>query len=149
MILGFINGDPRDPVILGALHSNVKTAPIEADDENFEKGIYTKGEMKITFDDDKRNILVETNSGNSILLSEENGGIVIADENGNSVTLNSDGISLESSKDIILKASGDIKVEGTNADCKANANLTLKGGAAAELSSDGNATLKGAMVMIN
>ena len=149
VVLGFINGDPRDPVILGALHSNVNTAPIEADDDNFEKGIYTKGEMKITFDDDKKKMFLETGSGNSILLSEEDGEIVITDENDNSITLNSNGISLDSAKDIILKASGDIKIEGTNADFKASANMTLQGSAAAELSSDGNATVKGSIVMIN
>ena len=149
VVLGFINGDPRDPIVLGALHSNVNTAPTSADDDNFEKGIYTKGEMKITFDDDKKKIRLETKSGNTILLSEEDGEIVITDENDNSITLNADGIALDSTKDIILKAGGDIKIEGINSDIKADANLTLKGGAAAELGSDGNTTVKGSMVMIN
>jgi Rhs element Vgr protein len=149
VLLGFINGDPRDPVILGSLHSNINTAPIEASDDNFEKGIYTRGEMQISFDDDKKNLLIKTESGNSIMLSEENGEIAIDDENGNSVKLNSDGISLESVKDIILKASGDVKIEGVNVEAEANANLTLKGSAAAELNSSGNTTVAGSMVMIN
>jgi uncharacterized protein involved in type VI secretion and phage assembly len=149
VVLGFINGDPRNPVILGALHSNVNAAPIDASDDNFEKGIYTKGEMKLTFDDDKKNILIETQSGNSILLSEENGEIVVADENDNTITMNSDGITLESASDITLKASGDVKVEGTNVEAKADAGLTMQGGASADLKSDGNATVKGSMVMIN
>jgi len=149
VVLGFINGDPRNPVILGALHSNVNTAPSEASDDNFEKGIYTKGEMKLTFDDDKKNILLETQSGNSILLSEENGAIVVTDENDNTITMNSDGITLESAGDLLLKAGGDVKIAGTNVEVKADAGLTLQGGSAADLKSDGNATVKGAMVMIN
>ncbi len=149
VLLGFINGDPRDPVILGSLHSNINAAPIEASDDNFEKGIYTRGEMQISFDDDKKNLLIKTESGNSIMLSEENGEIAKDDENGNSVKLNSDGISLESAKDIILKACGDVKIEGVNVEAEANANLTLKGSAAAELNSSGNTTVKGSRVMVN
>jgi len=39
VIIGFINGDPRDPVVLGMLHSSNKPAPLEASNDNHEKGI--------------------------------------------------------------------------------------------------------------
>jgi hypothetical protein len=71
------------------------------------------------------------------------------DENQNKVTLSRDGISMESAKDIILKASGDIKIEGTNVEIKASAQLKSEGSAGAELSSSGSTVVKGSIVQIN
>jgi hypothetical protein len=56
---------------------------------------------------------------------------------------------LESAKDIILKASGDVKIEGTNIEIKASAQLKAEGGAGAEFSSSASTTVKGSLVQIN
>lgn len=149
VIIGFINGDPRNAVVLGALNSNKFPAPTEANDDNFEKGIYTKGEMKLTFDDDKKHIKLETKSGNSVLLSEDEAGIIIADENSNTITMSSDGISIESAKDIILKASGDIKMEGNNVEQTAQMSYKATGTSGVEVTASGNTVIKGALVQIN
>ena len=45
------------------------------------------------------------------------------DQNGSSITLDDGGITLTSSKDITLKASGDLKVEGPNVELKASASF--------------------------
>jgi Rhs element Vgr protein len=150
VLIGFINDDPRDPVILGALNSGKSPAPIEASDDNFEKGIYTLGEMKLVFNDDEKSVLIETKSGNSVLLSEKEAGIVITDENQNSITMSSDGIEIKSAKDILLKApQGDIKAEANNIEEKANMNYKASGSAGSEVSASGNTVIKGAMVQIN
>jgi len=54
VIIGFINEDPNDAVVLGMLHSSAKPAPLAASDDNHEKGIITRSEMKVLFDDDKK-----------------------------------------------------------------------------------------------
>lgn len=149
VIVGFINDDPRDPVVLGMVHSSAKPAPFTATDDNNEKGIVTRSEMKFVFDDDLKSINLETPAGNIILLSEDEGGISLADENGNKILLNSDGITLESAKDIILKASGDIKAEGINLEFKASAQFKAEGQAGLEASSSAVAVLKGSLVQIN
>ncbi|MEL6867147.1 MAG: type VI secretion system tip protein VgrG, partial [Bacteroidota bacterium] len=149
VLLGFINDDPRDAVILGALHSNKWPAPLEATDDNFEKGIITKGAMQLLFNDDTKVITINTESGNSLKLSEEDGGIFIEDENGNKIELTSDGMLLDSPGDINLKAAGDVNIEGTNVNIAASANLVADGGAGAELTSSATATIKGSLVQIN
>jgi hypothetical protein len=63
--------------------------------------------------------------------------------------MDKDGIKLESSKDIVLKATGDFKLEGVNAEMKASASFKAEGSAKAELSSGGSTTVKGSMVQIN
>ncbi len=149
VIVGFINDDPNQAIILGSLHSSAKPAPFEAKDKDFEKGIVTSKELKLVFDDKKNSILIETPNGNQILLSEDEGGILIEDENGNKLSMNSEGISIESSKDLILKAGGNVKINGVNIGIKANAEFKAEGAAGAEVSTSAIAVLKGSLVQIN
>lgn len=53
VIIGFINEDPNNAIVLGMLHSGGKPAPITASDDNHQKGIVTRSEMKVLFDDEK------------------------------------------------------------------------------------------------
>lgn len=55
VIVGFVAQDPRHPVILGSLHSEANTAPspLEGSDDNHIKGIVTRGNMRLIFDDEK------------------------------------------------------------------------------------------------
>lgn len=149
VLVGFINDDPRDPVILGMMNSSAKPAPAQASDDNHEKGFVTREELRLWFNDDEKSITVETPNGNSIILSDDDGSIKLEDENGNTLFMNTDGITLESTADITMKASGDVKIEGINIEQKANAQFKAEGTAGAEVSSSGTSVLKGAIVQIN
>jgi Rhs element Vgr protein len=149
VIVGFLNGDPRDPIILGSVYSSAKPSPIPAEEENNIKGYVSRSEMKFTFDDDKVIVATETPNGNKIILSEDEGSILIEDENGNKIELTSDGMTLESPGDINIKASGDLNMEGVNINIKAQSQLKAEGSAGAEMSTSGQAVVKGSVVMIN
>lgn len=149
VIIGFLDNDPRYPVVLGMLNSSAKPAPITASDDNHEKGIITREELKLLFNDETKVVTIETPNGNMFIMSDEDGGITMEDENGNTVIMSADGITLESAKDLILKATGDVKIEGVNIEAKASARLKGEGSAGAEISASGNTVIKGAMVMIN
>jgi Rhs element Vgr protein len=149
VIVGFVNEDPRDPVILGQLYSSAKPAPFEQNEDNFQKGIVTKSQLKLVFDDDMKSITFETPNGNKVIISDDEGGILLEDENGNKVTMSSDGIQMESAKDVIIKASGDVTIEGTNVNLTANAQLKGEGSAGAEISSSGSTVISGSIVQIN
>lgn len=141
VIVGFLNNDPRHPVVLGACNSSAKPAPLEAKDDNHEKGFVTRSGMKWLFNDEHKNILLETPDGNKITISGEDKAIAMEDQNGNKITMDNTGITLESAKDIVLKATGDIKAEGVN--------ITISANASSELSASGSTTIKGGMVKIN
>ena len=149
VIVGFINDDPRDGVVLGALHSSAKPAPVSATDDNHIKGIYTRSEMKLEFDDDKSSITLETPGGNKVLIDDDSGTIVLEDLNGNKIEMSSDGIVIESAAALELKATTDFKVEGVNLTQKAQASFKAEGSAGAEISSSGQTVVKGSIVMIN
>jgi Rhs element Vgr protein len=149
VIIGFINDDPRDAVILGRLYSSSFPPHLEAKDDNYLKGLSTKSKLQVLFDDEKKIIKIETPGGNFITLDEDQKQIAIQDINGNKIEMSEDGIKIESIKDIILKASGDFKIDGTNITTNANAELKLSGSAGTEISSSAITKVKGSMVQIN
>lgn len=149
VIIGFINDDPRDAVILGRLYSSSFPPHLEAKDDNYLKGLSTKSKLQVLFDDEKKIIKIETPGGNFITLDEDQKQIDIQDINGNKIEMSEDGIKIESIKDIILKASGDFKIDGTNITTNANAQLKLSGSAGTEVSSSAITKVKGSMVQIN
>lgn len=149
VILGFLNDDPRNAVVLGMLNSSKLPAPLQAKDSNPQRGFVTREKMKFLFDDEKKVISIETAAGNKITISEEDKAISIVDQNSNSWKMDSDGISIESSKDFKVKATGDIKLEGINVELKASANLKAEGSGGAAFKSSGITEVKGSMVNIN
>ena len=149
VLVGFLGGNPSEAVVIGALHSSGAASPTEKADDNFVKGIVTKEGIRLEFDEDKKHIIFETPGGNRITVSDDEGGILFEDQNGNKTTLTSDGITLDSAKDIVLKAKGDVKAEGTNINLNANAQFVAKGSGSAEISSSGNTVVKGSLVQIN
>ena len=141
VVVNFLNNDPRYPVILGALNSSAKPAPLEATDDNYEKGFVTESGMKFLFNDEHKNVLIETPDENRVDISGENQSITIADQHGNKILLGSDGIIIESAKDLVLKAN--TKLEASAPEVK------IEGSATAEFSASGTNTIKGGLVQIN
>jgi len=149
VVLGFINDDPRQAIVLGMLHSKTNAAPVTASDKNNEKGFYSRSKMKLFFDDDKKSITLVTPGGNSLVMEDEQGSIEIKDKAGNKIKMSSDGITIESASTLKLKAQTDIKAEGVNIENKASAQFKAEGTSKIDLTSAGQAVLKGSIVQIN
>lgn len=166
VVIGFLENDPRFPVILGSLYSSAKkAAATPADNNNYMKTLITKSKLKMSFDDENKITKIETPGGNSITLSDKAKSIEVVDQNGNSIKLTSSGINIESGKDITLKATGnitldatgkvnitaqqDVAVSGMNVKNTAQVGFTAQGNATAEVSASGQTTIKGGIVMIN
>jgi Rhs element Vgr protein len=147
VVLGFFDGDPRHPVVLGMLHSSANPPPEPVSDANDLKGYVSRERMRLQFDDGKKIALFETPAGNSITLSEQDKHIKIEDQHGNSILMDNQGITINSSKDLVLKAAKDVKLEGgTNVDIKASVGLTAAGNASAEISG-ASTTIKGSALV--
>lgn len=164
VIVGFLENDSRYPIILGSAYSNTLKPPIEpVDNNNYIKSIVTKAQLKLSFDDEKKIIKIETPGGNTISLSDDGKMIEIKDGNKNSVKLSESGIDLSSDKDInisganinltakqkiAVSAKMDASVEGNNVNLTAKIGFAAKG-TTAEVAGTGQTTIKGGMVMIN
>ncbi|MFN6497791.1 MAG: type VI secretion system tip protein VgrG [Nostoc sp. DedQUE01] len=114
VILGFINDDPRQAIILGALHSEKNALPpgFTVTQENNKKGIVTKKSLKILFDDQNKLIEISTPKGNILMLSEKDKGINLVDENGNTMIMDDSGFKIQSAKDIVIEGQN-ITIKGS------------------------------------
>ncbi|MEO5642810.1 MAG: type VI secretion system tip protein VgrG [Bacteroidia bacterium] len=153
VILGFVNDDPRDPVILGMLYSKKNKVPqkLTPDKDNKMKGWITKGGTEITINDKDQIIIVTTKAKNSITIDDKKKSITLEDQTKNKIVMDDKGILLDSPKDITLKATGKINITGTKdvtAESKSG-KLVAKGATGAEVTTSGKAVLKGSIVNIN
>lgn len=156
VIIGFINDDPRDAVMLGMLHSSAKPSPITENDDNDEKGFTTRSKMHISFNDKTKTITIDTPAGNSIKLDEQGKELVITDQNSNKLTMATSGIKLESSKNIDIKAGGtltfgagiSLSISGPALSVKADTSVSIEG-STAKLSAQGPMVISGLPVKIN
>ena len=123
------------------------------------------GKFIITYDEEKKAVVISTPGNNLIEINDNYKQIRLVDQHKNEIKMDREGISLTSTKNITLKAKGDItrdttmkisgiakqdiSLEGLNVKVQAKIGATVKGNATAELSASGQTTVKGAMVMIN
>ncbi|WP_316632413.1 type VI secretion system tip protein VgrG [uncultured Flavobacterium sp.] len=169
VILGFINEDPRYPVILGSVYSSTKIKPftgLNPNDKNSIKAIVSKSGISVQFDDENKIWTVETPNKNTIIISDKDKKITIQDENENSIIMSSSGIDMSSKNNINISAqqnvsikgtqgvtieasSGDVATKGLNIKENASIQYAADGGQAAQVTGGMELTLKGAMVMIN
>jgi phage baseplate assembly protein gpV len=127
VIVGCLGNNPDTPIILGSLYSSQNAMPFPIAKENYTKAFVTKEGTKIQMDDEKKSIELSTKKGNKLLISDDEKGFVLEDENGNKIVMNADGITLDSSKDLILKAKMDFKMDSAKAALSASATMDVKG----------------------
>jgi Rhs element Vgr protein len=169
VIIGFLNEDPRYPVILGSVYSSSKLKPYEGltpNEKNSIKAIVSKSKIAIEFDDENVVWTLSTPNKNTIIVSDKDKQITIKDQNDNSIIMSSSGITIKSAKDINIEATqninikgnqgvstassgGDVAISGINIKETAQSQYTAKGNLNAEVQGGAQLVLKGAMVMIN
>ena len=151
VILGFINDDPRQAIILGMLNSSKNIVPekLKAADKNPIKGFVTRSELKLLFDDDKKILTIETPKG-KIEINDDKKTIIIKDDsNKNTITLSDKGVAIECEKDLSISAKGNIKIEGKKVEIKAKSSFSAEGSSGASVKSNGTTDIKGSTVNIN
>lgn len=166
VIVGFLDDDPRSPVILGMVHSSKNAAPYTPDNKNTYKAFVSKEKVKIEIDDVNKVMTLTTPGNNQAVFSDKDQGITFKDQNGNEIQMNSSGITIKSAKDITIQATGkiditanqnitasasggDVSASGVNVKMTAQAQFQAAGNAQAQVSSSGQTAIKGSIVMIN
>jgi phage baseplate assembly protein V len=103
VLVAFVNGDMRDPIVLGGIYSDKDKPFTHPDRSTDQKALVTKGGHRIVFDDKANTITVATKTGTSITL----------DGDGKNVTISADAKLTLQAKNIELKAKGgDVTVTG-------------------------------------
>jgi phage protein D/phage baseplate assembly protein gpV len=166
VIIGFIDNDPRFPVVLGSLYSKNNTPKDSFTKENYLKSIETKAGVRLEFNDEDKAFKILTPGKNTLLISDKSKGVTIEDQNGNVVTTSDKGVSITSKKDITLNATGklelkgskgivinssggDVTADGKNLTLKAKAKIEVSGSSGADIKSSSVVNIKGSMVNVN
>ena len=110
VVLGFLDDDPREVIILGYLHSkDTNKSPLPLDNNALQFGFVTKEGIKLIFDDTNKRLtlLVKTASGEKSIVLNNSGAFEMKDEYQNSIKMDSSGISIMAgagtTKDVIIK----------------------------------------------
>ena len=143
VIVGFINDDPGEAVVLGMLNSSAKPAPETAQDANNIKGFTTRSKMHIRFDDGNNTITIDTPNKNTIFLDDSGGQIKLSDQNQNSITMDSSGITITS-------GTGNVNINATAGQVSLSAGTQFSAsGLTASLQGQTSASIQATTVMIN
>lgn len=165
VVVGFMNEDPRYPVILGSVYSKKLAPPYAPDEKNNRKAVVTRSKLEISFDDQNKVIEIKTPGKHVIKLDDKSGALSIRDSNDNQISLSKGGITISSASNLKISAKGNVTIDaGANLGLKAKANASMEGlqvahkakakfsangTAAAELTASGMLTVRGTLVKIN
>lgn len=117
VVVGFLAGDPRQAVVLGALYSSHAPPPADLPDRDHDvRAIVSKAGSKVTFDDKKKSVTIVTPKGNTVVVDDDADAITLRDSRGSTVTLDASGVALKSAGDLTLEASGKVVIKGSTVD---------------------------------
>lgn len=141
VVVGFLNNDPRHPLVLGMLNSSAKPAPLDASDQNDEKGFVTRSGMKMLFNDADKSLKIETPAGKKLTISEADSLVKLEDENGNKITMEAASLTIESAAAMKLKAGADLTIEAVNITLSPSASFSMSAGGASISAGSGSASV--------
>jgi len=107
VLVSFVNGDARFPIVLGGLWNGQSTAPEQiSNGRNLRKVIRSKNGVKLTLEDEdgQEKFIAETPGGQRITLQDGPGKITIEDSNGNSIEMETAGITITGAAKVTVNA---------------------------------------------
>jgi Rhs element Vgr protein len=113
VVLGFLSDDPREPIILGYLHSkDAKKSPLPETEGSLEYGFVTKEGVKLIFDDTNKKMTLSVPSGadKKTIVLNDGGAMELKDENQNSIKMDSTGITIDAGSGMVTVKGSTIKL---------------------------------------
>lgn len=120
--VAFFNNDPREALILGAMHSAVHAPPFETTEDNFDKGIITKEGVMVAFNDENKALKLGNKTEKQLILIDEKEKKIMIDDqlNKNQVVISDKGIQISCEKDLKIETKGALEIN-------AQKDVTIKG----------------------
>ena len=103
----FLNGDPRHPLVIGGLWNGSASPPGELGAEgNRFKRIRSRNGVTVTLDDrqGRETLVLETPGRQKVTLKDGPGAITLEDSNGNSIKLETSGITIQAAANVTVQA---------------------------------------------
>ncbi|MET9461229.1 phage baseplate assembly protein V [Streptomyces canus] len=154
VLVGFVDGDPATPVVLGSLYNGAQRPPVVVDaDTNAVRALMTpEGHALRLEDGESAAASLLSGKGHSLVLDDQGSAVVLTHaESGNAVRLSAEGIELVAAQgDIKLSsAAGSITLDSLKLQAKASGPSTIETSATFGLKASGSLALNGSLVTIN
>jgi hypothetical protein len=147
VVIGFINNDPRFPVVLGALYNGKNKAKYELSGEDQVEVGFTLNDWKLSFHEEDDAFSIMSKNGQQIILDEKNSKMTLAFDDSNSIVLESSGIVIKASK-LELDTDQGVSITGAKIEATADATIEMKG-KQLDLNADILLALKAQLTQIN
>lgn len=159
VVIGFIDNDPRFPVILGSLYNSTNNFAFGVDDEgkkqpeigfafNFNGDERKDKPWKISIHQEEGKMTIASPGGQSFVLDDQEKSIQMAFDDSNGIKITSEGIAMDASK-IIMKGTNGIELEGLKIEAKASTSLKLEASTQLELQGKALVSVQGQTTKIN
>ena len=148
VLVGFLNENPADPVILGSMYNGTNKSPNDLTKDNYIKALITKALNKIEFDDENKVVTITTPGNNQAIFSDKDKSVTVQDQNSNSIVLNNDGITIKdkSGNKIVLSSSGIEINSASNVKVVASQNLNASATSNVDISATQNVSISGLQI---
>jgi len=154
VLVGFVDGDPAAPVVLGALYNGTQQPPLVVDPKtNAVRALVSPEGHTVRLEDGAASaVTVASGQGHSIVVDDKGSAVVLTHkDSGNSIRLSGKGIELTAAQgDISLTSSaGTISLDALKLEAKASGPSKIESSATFDLKAAGSLGLKGALITIN
>jgi len=167
VVLGFMDEDPGNPVILGSLHSSTRkpkddTAPAETNDL---KAIVSRSLIELRFDDKDKVLTLKTPGERTVRLDDSKKEIEITDPFDNKILMSQSKVDIFSAAELNLEAKTNLKItagakmtveakaayalSAASIEEKAKGMLTIESSGMGTVKAGAVLTVQGALVKIN
>jgi uncharacterized protein involved in type VI secretion and phage assembly len=125
----FVNGDPRQPLVVGGLWSGSSKAPDEIGGDRVDRWTVTgkKGSRVAIVEaaDGQATVTISTPGGQTITVEQTSGGRIVVEAANNKITLDTKGVTVDAAQKVTINGS---QVEVNAADVKVNAVMSTFSG---------------------
>jgi uncharacterized protein involved in type VI secretion and phage assembly len=153
VVVSFLDGDPRHPIVLGSVWNGTQAPPETMDpDKNAIRSIVSRSGHFIRLDDgDDAKIEISTVDGRTVVLSDGDSSLELKEPGGNHIKISGDGIELVAkSGDVTITASaGSVEIDAAKLQGKSSGPAKLESSATFDLKASATLGLRGALVNIN
>lgn len=154
VLIGFLDGDRAQPVVLGALYNGAARPPVTVDaDSNAERSLTTPdGHVLRLLDGSDGVITLVTATGQSVVLSEQDSSITLTHgDSGNAIRLSAQGIELTAKQgDITLSSpAGKVSLDAGRLAAKTTGPLSVESSATLDLKAAASLAVRGSLITLN
>lgn len=131
VVVAFVQGDPRYPVVIGSLWSSSAPPPEQVSEEQVKVWSITSGKKsRIALEDaEQPSISLQTPNTTevSVLLSDEGGGKVVIKASSATITIDSNGIALDSPSDVTIMSGAQVSITAASGITLTSSQVTING----------------------